>query len=86
MIIYANGWDADTRTTSIPFYPMIINTKDILYAMGCEGKGNSTFVYLRHNVTKETDDGTRSNPIWVRLNMPTKEFYEKWKEAEERGE
>lgn len=84
MIIYANGWDADTRGSSIPSYPMVINTKDVLYARGHDAKGTSIVVYLRHNVTKETDDGTCSNPIWVVIDMPTKEFYEKMKEAEDR--
>lgn len=79
MIIYANGWDRDTSGITM----LAINTKDILYARGCNGKGTSTLVYLRHNVTKETDDGTCSNPIWVVIDMPTNEFYEKWKEAEE---
>lgn len=80
MIIYANGWDADTRGYS----PMIINTEDVLYARGYDNKGSSTVVYLRHNVTKETDNETRSKPAWAVLNMSTKEFYEKWKEAEDR--
>ena len=80
MIIYAKGWDADTSG----YTPMIINTEDILYARGRDNKGSSTIVYLRHNVTKETNNGTHSKPIWVVLNMSTKEFYEKWKEAEDR--
>ena len=86
MIIYTEGWDNKTKGGNIAFYPMAINTKDILYARGRDSKGTSTVVYLRHNVIKETDDGTRSDPFWVVVYMPTKEFYEKWKEAEEKGE
>lgn len=80
MVICANGWDADTSGYS----PMIINTEDVLYARGRDGKGTSTVVYLRHNVTEGIGDATRGDPIWVVLNMSTKEFYEKWKEAEDR--
>lgn len=79
MIICAKGWDSGIRGYS----PMIINTKDILYARGCDYEGTSTLVFLRHNVTKETDDGTRGDPIWVVLTISTEEFYKKWKEAEE---
>lgn len=82
MIIYTDGWDDKTRGGNTPFYPMVINTKDVLYARGRDGKGTSTIVYLRHNVTKATNNGTRSDPFWVVLDMPTKEFYEKWKESE----
>lgn len=81
MIIYADGWDADTRTRGL-LYPIIINTKDVLYARGRDSEGDSTIVYLRHNVIKATNNGTHSDPFWVVLDMPTKEFYEKWKESE----
>lgn len=82
MIIYADGWDDKTAGYST----MVINTKDILYARGRDSRGNTTIVYLRHNVTKGTDNETRANPIWVVLNMPIKDFYEKWKEAEEKND
>lgn len=84
MIIYTEGYDADTRGLRLPLYPIIINTKHVLYARGRDNEGKSTIVYLRHNVTKE-DNGTRGDPIWLVIDMPTKEFYEKWKEAEDRG-
>lgn len=82
MIIYAEGWDEDTKGYSTPLYPIVINTKDVLYARGRNSKGTLTVICLRHNVTKETNEGTFTYPAWVVLNMPIKEFYKKWKESE----
>lgn len=84
MIIYAEGWDADTKGYKMPYYPIAINTKDILYARGHNSKGDRTAVYLRHNMTKENDGGTYTASAWVVLNMPMEEFCRKWKEAEEK--
>ncbi len=85
MIICAEGYDYVTRRSSIPIYPIVINTEHVLYARGRDNEGKSTIVYLRHNATKEGDNGTPGEPIWLVIDMPTKDFYEKWKEAEDRG-
>lgn len=78
MIIYAKGWDRDTRIGP-SYYPFIFDTRDVLYVRGCDKDGNRCIVYLRHNVTEALKDAEVTYPLWIGLNMSVKEMMEKLK-------
>ena len=80
MIIYAKGWDEDTKRA--PYYhPFIIDTRDVLYVRGCDKDGNRCIVYLKHNVTEVLENSEVTYPLWIGLNMTVKEMMEKLKES-----
>lgn len=86
MIIYAKGYDRDTTRTS-EYYPFVIDTKDVLYVRGQDGKGRRCVVLLRHDITENRDQekyiSATTYPMWIVLDMSVEEFYKIWKEVEE---
>lgn len=82
MIIYAKGWDKDTRRAS-GYHPFIFDTRDVLYVRGYDNDGNRCIVYLRHNGTEALDNCEIAYPIWIGLNMTVKEMMEKLKGNED---
>lgn len=78
MIIYATGWDRNTRTVS-GYHPFIFDTRDILYVRGYDRDGDRCIVYLRHNITEGSEGSEVAYPIWIGLNMSVKEIMEKLK-------
>lgn len=81
MIIYATGWDRNTRRTS-GYNPFIFDTRDVLYVRGYDSDGDRCIVYLRHNITEGSEGSELTYPLWIGLNMSVKEFIEKWNNEE----
>lgn len=78
MIIYATGWDRDTRRTP-GYHPFIFDTRDVLYVRGYDKDGDLCIVYLRHNITEASDESETTYPLWIGINMSVKEMREKMK-------
>ena len=78
MIIYAKGWDKDTRRAS-GYHPFIFDTRDVLYVRGYDTDGDRCIVYLRHNITEASDESETTYPLWIGINMSVKEMREKMK-------
>lgn len=75
MIVCTTGWDRNTRTTS-GYHPFIFDTRDVLYVRGYDTDGDRCIVYLRHNITENSEF---TYPLWIGINMSVKEMREKMK-------